>query len=240
MPPIRNNNFVNTLGTETVEVDALRVFLIVLAIMSVAVSAIFFVAGQFFNYRTQKSLEEISVIDQRLNTLPLSDMSAFSTKVSTVDTAQKDKNNITVLLAILSDSIEKYTYFTDMNFSDKAFKSGYVNIKGIAQSYEDIIKQTDRLKSNKYKPFIKSVSLTDLSATEKDGSNSIKFSLDLELDTKVKSLAFDISEKSYDASKKPIKITLNNNTANTATNTSTSSAQTNNVSTTTIIINKKP
>ncbi len=234
MPPIRSNNFVNTLDNQTVEVDSLRVFLIILAIISLLVSGLFFSAGRFFEYRTQKSLEEISVIDQKLNTQPLSDMSALSNRISIVDGTQKDKNNLTVLLAILSDSIEKYTYFTDMNFSDKTFKSGYVNIKGVAQSYEDIIKQSDRLKSDKYKPFIKSVTLTDLSSTEKDGSESIKFSLDIELDTKVKSLAFDISEKSYDSSKKPIKIILNTNSTSTQTNSSST------LNSSTTVITKNP
>lgn len=235
MPPIRNNNFVNTLDDQTVGVDALRVFLLTAAIISAIVSILFFSAGKFFEYRTKKALEEISTIDQKLNTLPLSEMSALSSKILTVDGTQKDKNNITILLAVLSDSIEKYTYFTDMNFSDKSVKAGYVNIKGVAQSYEDIIKQSDRLKSDKYKPFIKSVTLSDLSSTEKDGSESIKFSLDIELDTKIKSLSFDISEKSYDASKKPIKIILNTNS--TSTQSSTSSTVNSNSSTTVIIKN---
>ena len=219
MPPTRSNNFVNNISQEINAVDPVKIFLIVLAIFAIVVSILFYGAGFYFKYNTKKSLEEIQTIDKELSSLPLEEMIKLHEKIKTVDNTQKDKNNLSTLLLILSNSIEKYTYFTELSFVEKNGKSS-LSIKGIAQSYADIIKQIDRLRSDKYKPFIKNVTLIDIANSLDKEDESVKFSLDMEIDSKFKTLALGVDDKLELNNKKPVKNTVATTTKTTNINSS--------------------
>lgn len=199
MPPLRNNTFVNNI-TQNERPDPVRIFLVSLLCVCIFISALFYGASFFFSYKSKMALEEITAIEKRLESLPLDNMLALSKKITTLDGIQKSEANIPLFLDIISDSIEKNTYITSMSYANKG-KGTIVKIVGTSDSYEEVVKQMDRLKNQSYSNLISKVELISVSATEVEEVRKVLFSLDVTIDSNVRSVLSQIEEKEYDPSK---------------------------------------
>lgn len=201
MPPLRNNTFVNNI-TQDERPDPVRVFLLSLLFISIFVGAIFYGLSFYFSYKSKMALEEIASIEKRLESLPLDNMLFLSKKITTLDAIQKSEPNILLFLKIIALSIEKNAYITNMSYLNKG-KTTIVKLLGTADSYEDIVKQMDRLKNPIYSNLVNKVELISISASEVEGVRKVLFSLDVSIDSGVRSLPTEIEEKEYDPSKQP-------------------------------------
>ncbi len=199
MPPLRSNTFVNSISQDE-RPDPVRTFLLSLLFMSISVGMIFYGSSFYFSYKSKMALGEIGNIEKRLETLPLDNMLFLAKKITTLEAIQKSEPNIPLFLTILGDSIEKNAYITSMSYSNKG-KTTIVKLAGAADSYEDIVKQMDRLKNPRYGNLISKIELISISASEIEGVRKVLFSLDVSIDSSVRSLPTEIEEKEYDASK---------------------------------------
>lgn len=201
MPPLRNNTFVNNIR-EDERPDPVRIFLLSLLFISIFMGIIFYGLSFYFSYKSKMALQEIASIEKRLETLPLDDMLFLSKKIITLEAIQKSEPNILLFLKIMSLSIEKNAYITNMSYLNKG-KTTIVKLVGTAGSYEDVIKQMDRLKNPAYSNLINKVEIISVSASEAEGVRKVLFSLDVSIDSSVRSLPTEIEEKEYDPSKQP-------------------------------------
>ena len=201
MPPLRNNNFVNNINQEE-RPDPIRIFLVSLLIISIFVGMVFYGLSFYFSYKSKMALEEMGSIEKRLETLPLNEMFMLSKKITTLESVQKSEPNIRLFLTILTYSIEKNSYITNMSYVNKG-KTTIVKLVGAADSYEDVIKQMDRLKNPDYSNLINKVDLLSVSASEIEGVRKVLFSLDVGIDSGIKSLPIEveIEETGYEPSK---------------------------------------
>ncbi len=199
MPPLRNNTFVNNI-TQNERPDPIRILLVCLLCICIFMGLVFYGLSFYFSYKSKMALEEIASIEKRLETLPLDSMLNLSKRITTLDEIQKSEPNIPLFLTVIGDSIEKNAYITNMSYLNKG-KITVVKLVGASESYEDVIKQMDRLKNPTYANLINKVELISISATEVEGVRKVLFSLDVSIDSGIRSVLSEIEEKEYDASK---------------------------------------
>lgn len=199
MPPLRNNTFVNNI-TQNERPDPIRILLVCLLCICIFMGLVFYGLSFYFSYKSKMALGEIVSIEKRLETLPLDSMLTLSKKITTLDEIQKSEPNIPLFLTVIGDSIEKNAYITNMSYVNKG-KTTVVKLVGASESYEDVIKQMDRLKNPTYANLINKVELISISATEVEGIRKVLFSLEISIDSGVRSVLSEIEEKEYDASK---------------------------------------
>jgi hypothetical protein len=195
MPPLRNNTFVNTV-TENEKPDPVKIFLICLLFITVLLSVIFYGLSFYFSYKSKAALDEIATISARLNALPLDKMTVFSKKLTTLGDIQRTESNPTSILTIVSDSIEKNSYITNASYFNRG-KETVLKLVGVADSYEDVIRHVDKLKSSKYSTVISKTELVSISVKEIKKVSKVLFSLDITMDPSIRVLPFEPEYKDF-------------------------------------------
>jgi hypothetical protein len=194
MPPFRNNTFANSVA-QSEKTDPIRIFLYCLVAISFLFFVTFYGLSYYFSNKADKDMEEIQNVQREIASLPLGKMMDLSKKISILDGIQKNETDALLFLKVLGDSIEKKVYITNMTYSVNKGNTISSRLTCVASTYEDVIKQIERLRSPNYSNLITKVELTTLSMSEIEGVKKVNFSLEVTAKTGVKSVLSEIKEK---------------------------------------------
>lgn len=168
MPPLRQNNFLATpessQNREVLPSDPFRVLGSIFLAISVFLAAVTYGILYYFENQNINIENNIRDIEASSQSLPLEEMLAFYNKIKSVDSVLRSSNYLTTQLNTLADAVEGETYFKSFLFVTKEKDGSEILISGVTKDESNVVRQMDNFRSDKYKDFIKSVELKNVTS----------------------------------------------------------------------------